>query len=158
MKLIKFNDNYLVVSDDPVKDGDYGLINRKTISNVSNWGEFMTCNPKVVVEKITHSTKPLTKECKNCVGNCNQCVEPVPCLSLFDCQEIEYGFNIEDIADSKVDDVILKEGKHWNDQVVREPVYYGIIEGFNIAIKSMKDKLFTEWDVKFNENGKLVLI
>jgi hypothetical protein len=42
-----------------------------------------------------------------------------------------------------VQEVILKEGKHWNDQDALEPVYYGVIKGY----KSNPAK-FTKLDLR----------
>lgn len=76
MNLIKINtDHYVVVDDSEIKAGD--VVAEKLITGeyelfeIHNTNDIDSSSQKV----ITHSTQPLSEECKTCTGYCEQCVD-----------------------------------------------------------------------------------
>jgi hypothetical protein len=146
-KLIKLSDNhYIVVDDSEIKEGEWYL----TFMNNEIVGEPRRCEDSSYsfgnCKKITHSTQPLESSISSDSHDAKGFVFIEPIL-LSDVEEAIKGYSVEDIADSKVNEVLLKEGKYWNDQDAREPVYYGVIAGINAHQELVKDKLFTVEDI-----------
>lgn len=78
----------------------------------------------------------LGEDCKKVIATTNLNMDIPQALN-----EIEISNKIH----NWVQEVILKEGKEWNDQDALEPVYYGIIEGYN---KCQETHPFSEDDVR----------
>jgi hypothetical protein len=151
MILKKLNNNhYVILADEKTlsNNGDWYL-SHPDYNKVVQWNMLENTQhegKQVWINKILYSTQPLdtiilkNRDRSHTTGNH---YGEIGKLSLSEVEELILGYNVEDIADSKVNDVILKEGKYWNNQDAREPVYYGVIEGFNTCKELVKDKLFT---------------
>jgi len=49
--------DYYVSNDKPI-NGDYGLVNYKTITNISHWDEFYKFNPNINCKKVVATNNP----------------------------------------------------------------------------------------------------
>lgn len=169
-KLIKLSDtHYVVVDDSEIKEGDFVIDKHKNI--------YQQLTDKVFEQftgskKISHSTQPLG------IGWQQEVIE----LSLSEVEEIIYRGSAENMAQRWATSVTTRSTDYWRTLVE------GYVEGFNAHRELVKDKLFTvndlrkaiasawssdnktmgeiiqsllpktEWDIKFNEQGKIVLL
>lgn len=150
MKLIKTEDKFILVSDEEIKEGDWCIA---TYPHPTE--HYLVQANNIVLGNVEHgkqllfSHNNLTHE----IRFCKKIIAGIPelpsidfsLLSEEDCKTIGW-VDVEKLADSLVNKVLLEEGKYWNDQDAREPVYYGIIEGFKSA-QSLNDKRFSLEDM-----------
>ena len=186
MKLIKLSEShYIVVDDSEIKMGDFYWtpIKRSIEQCVKKLLIIKGGQNDIEQFKITHSTQAL-EQSKSISNNCG-IVEPnvfinIKPFSLLEVEELIYGYSAEKMAD----EVIKKEGSIYKDAIIGKSKW---IEGFNAHRQLVKDKLFTdiknlfesygdnfaakkiwedaqdvinptEWEVTFDEKGKLKLI
>lgn len=193
--LIKLSEgHYVIVNDSEIKEGDMFIdveTNEIITCHGLSGGGVLPLAPfsngivypnKDFIKKITHSTKPL-EEIPN--ENGRKWYNKIKHISLSDCQEIEYGYSVEHLAQDYTNDLsatlLFTDGELKNSKT-------DFIEGFNTAMnlgkgaytfeqvldawelgakeglpltKKKKEKLIqsllppTQWKVKFNEDGKL---
>lgn len=97
-KLIKLSETYYIAVDNSEKkEGDWvrcgviiGTYKRDPINDTHDIICKGKCYPFSLesdLQKITHSTEPLSKECKYCTGYCKQCVDGTKPLSLSEIEE-----------------------------------------------------------------------
>ena len=109
MKLIKLsNTHYIIVDDSEIKDGDYVYDSKdKVIRYVKKYLK------DDWIKKITHSTQPLSEECRKCNGYCEQCVDIIKPLSLSEIEEAINGYSTYELF-KKLDGTCEKgEYEHW---------------------------------------------
>lgn len=103
MKLIKLLDtHYIIVDDSEIKKGNW--VYKIQHSHTSLF--YVDCEElsndfnrnKNNYKKITHSTQPLSEDCRRCTGACEQCVEGTKSLSLLEIEETIYGYSVEKMA------------------------------------------------------------
>ena len=114
MKLIKLQpDHYIMVNDSEIKEGDFSFyppfgigknividgelcfyIESKNGKGSLTQRTYQTLDKN---KKITHSTKPLSEECKTCTGYCEQCVDRTKSLSLQEVKELIGEVDVENI-------------------------------------------------------------
>ncbi len=142
-KLIKLSDNdYIIVDDSEIKKGDwyYDTNDKESLLPIYQRSQ----DPKFYkgCKKITHSTQPLSEECKRCTGACEQCVDKTKPLSLSEVEEAIYGYSIEKMADNWF---YNEENKNHYENYNEKPSW---IKGFKAHQELVKDKLFTIEDMK----------
>lgn len=214
MKLIKLSEtHYIVIDDSEIKEGDFAIhIGNPYFQFNESMRQFLCKDCK----KITHSTEPLSEECKRCTGACEQCIDGTKQLSLSEVEEAIYGV-IKTVEVELSNDIksllsignitqyndrieyelpfkfIEKEEKYYmvHQELMKDKLftiedmekamrfiadfksdfpedflnhYYGISnvdnlndgEAINVFIQSLLPK--TEWDVEFDEQGKIKLL
>lgn len=139
MKLIKINtDHYVVVDNSEIKEGDWyvGLHNKvvKATDGKHYAAEALRLNGKSVC-KITHSTQPLSEECKICTGYCEKCVDGTKPFSLQEVKELLGEVDVEKKAFG------LYGGGQDNKTMD------AFIDGYNQALEDNKKKKHTEEDL-----------
>lgn len=139
-KLIKLSDtHYIVVNDSEIKEGDwfyYKHFGEDIIAQAKETTDLVNLNnPDRYFKKVTHSTQPLSKECKTCTGYCEQCVDETNSLSLSEVKELIGEVDVHLKAMSKYS---LGEINNEHDFTL----------GYNQAIEDNKDKKYTEEDLK----------
>ena len=185
-KLIKLSEShYIIVDDSEIKEGDLCIY--KTGEIIQYLVKLNTDN----LRKITHSTQPLSDECKYCTGACEECIDGTKPLSLSEVEEAINGYSVEKMAEKYA----CIEDKHEKYKCISD-----YREGFKAHQELVKDKLFslatvegcmmsianwivknnitsgteiltkmveiseslllpkTEWDVEFDEQGKMRLL
>ena len=184
-KLIKISDtHYIVVDDSEIQENDWyiGWHTNYTTEPKNRWVIYCkstNCNGNPYY-KITHSTQPELLD--------NGWMQSVKPLLLSEVEEAIYGYSVEKMADRatnlinkslgitttlkdwykegfkahqelvkgkffSVDDMKKSYTAGWMNKLNKEEIY---IDGFNKFIQSLLSK--TEWNIKFNEQGKLALI
>lgn len=180
MKLIKINeDHYVIVDDSLIKEGDWyfnHFENKLFKAELESHG-----NHKF--KKITYSTEPLEMQKMNSLGSHFAFVK-IKELSLQEVEEAISGYNVEKMAEKEFgeDKFLYREEKRGfikgfkaHQKLVKDK-YTEAIEAmkefvdrvdkgevrskktyakFNSILQSLQP---TEWNVEFNEQGKLKLI
>ena len=147
MNLIKINtEHYVIVDDSEIKEGD--VVAEKLITGeyelfeIHNTNDIDSSSQKV----ITHSTQPLSEECKTCTGYCEQCVDKTKPLSLQEVKEligeVDVEKKAEEYADFSNDYVPLAFGEKFNTTTKRD-----YLAGYNQALEANKEKKYTRDEV-----------
>lgn len=140
MKLIKINtDHYIIVDDSEIKEGDYHFDFDK--NEIDTWKGNLYSN-RLKCKKITHSTQPLSDECKNCTGYCEQCVDGTKPLSLSEVKELIGEVDVEKKAINSWEGC---DGCDANDELFFTNGYQ---RGYNQALEDNKEKKYTEEDLR----------
>lgn len=168
-KIIKLSDTHYIICDDSeIKEGDYMVLNydhpsgkvRKCHYIVNNghedqlmidakddfgWG---FCKRDQVF-KITHSTEPFEEGCKKCNGFCEQCIELTNSIELSEIEELVNGYSVEKMGESRFG-IEREEVPHWRSYIDNDTLskIKGYVKGFEAHQELVKDKLFTEEDMK----------
>ena len=100
MKLIEITkDHYVVVDYSEIENGDsvyvncseLGVKDIRKVSDYYNEQYLFEGGGQIHIDyckKITHSTQPLSDECKYCTGYCEQCVDVIKPLSISEVEEL----------------------------------------------------------------------
>ena len=136
LQLIKIDGNYILVSDEEIRKGDkfYDFTLKVVNEAWINFGKHNTC------KKITHSTEPLSEECKRCTGACEKCVDNIKPLSLSEVEEAINGYSVEKMALEEYDESLPNQQMAFHCRM-------GYKEGFKAHQELTKDKLFTVEDM-----------
>ena len=145
LKKIKY-DHYVVVTDDPIKEGDwYYHIIRKTIHNTSEKADYFVNNTKYNdFKKITHSTEPLELLSEN--GLSGMGFSKVRPLNIFEVKELIGEVNIEKKAEEDAKSYVWDFYSH-TCSGYSDPID-GFINGYNKCLEDNKDKKYTEEDLR----------
>lgn len=146
MKLIKLQDNYYIISDDEIKEGDY--VYRKYENGDSHVGKATpnSDNLKLIkdkrVFKITHSTQQLEyhQVDQKLIDDSIEgwVFDKIKPLDINEIEELIYGYSVEKIINT------TNTPKDF-DQYTYDK---GIEFGFKAAMEINKDKLFTIEDME----------
>lgn len=179
MKLIKLSEtHYIVVDDSEIKESDFALnVKIKRLNQARFMFDSTDC------KKITHSTQPLEQYYGATDGTLPFVYHKIKPLSLSEVEEAVYGYNVEKMAEQEIDRIVRMRVES-----PQRKKYENIwIKGFKAHKELMKDKFFTiediekamierlsieqfwekccksllpktEWEVEFDEQGKLKLI
>ena len=173
-------DHYVVVTDEPIEEGDSILMNGCIIRQCDYVDGYMIIDTTQgkhhasVCKKITHSTQPLELLSEN--GLSGMGFSKVRPLNVFEVKELIGEVDVE----KKANDCIAKvkhngsfirgynqaledkKDKKYTEEDMRNAILIGMKTGFhpeyhiesaNRIIQSIQSK--TEWEVEFDENGKL---
>ena len=167
-KLLKIKQNHFVIVDDllSLSEGDIvGCLSTHynnadhsedtQINHIRTWSEKDTCE---LCFKITHSTEPLSENCKKCNSFCDDCSEQTKPIELEDVLKIikkEPSF-----IESRIEELTrLANFASMSKNYTEEHFLITQIQHWRKALENDKEKYNLEdsWDVCFDNNGKIKL-
>jgi hypothetical protein len=181
MKLIKLSEtHYIIVDNSEIKEGDWCLDMNRIVFKHENHFPI-----SIGQRKITHSTQPL--ENINFVDEAEGKIIPkIKPLSLSEVEEAIDGYSVEKMAEKEFNikhqsdetrwkKALWKDGFNAHKELVKDKLLITDKDFFNFLyfakthsqysdeaiVKEFIDKFLkkkTEWDVEFDEQGKLKLI
>ena len=140
MKLIKIDGYWVIISDEEIQYKDNGKLVVDEYNKIHHLNENSFWRGRLIIA----SNKPEHHE-----GWLSP--EKAPYNITF-AEEVAKELGEVDIEDNSqihewVQEVITEEGRQWNDQDALEPVYYGVVKGYNQCKEDNKEKKYTEEDL-----------